>query len=68
MEVPKEIEKAIKDAGKAFKTARENEKLIRNWLEENGYEEDDTVNDQLIDCIESGLYGPKTFIQFLKSY
>ncbi len=68
MKVPKEIQKAIKGAGASFEIAREYEKIVRDWLDSKGYEENDTVADLYIDCIENGSNGTETFIEFLKSY
>lgn len=68
MEVPKEIKEAIVIAGEAFRIARASEKIVRDWLESTGYEENDTVADQFIDCIECGSNSADSFIEFLKSY
>lgn len=68
MRVPKEIQEVIKVAGESFRIARENEKIVRDWLDSKGYEENDTVADLYIDCIENGSNGTETFIEFLKDY
>ena len=68
MKVPKEILEAIKVAGESFQIARENEKIVRGWLDSKGLEENDTVADQYIDCIENGSNWTDSFIEFLKDY
>lgn len=68
MKVPKYVRDAIEKAGKAFYTARENEKIIKDWLDSKGFYENDTVADQYIDCIEYGGNGVDTFIDFLENY
>lgn len=68
MRVPKEIQEAIKLAGESFQIAREKEKIVRDWLDSNGYYENDTVADQYIDCIENGSNWTDSFIEFLKDY
>lgn len=66
MEIPSHILVSIKKASKHFQQARDNEKIVRDWLDENGLE-DDTVNDQWIDTIEMGSANGATFIKFLKT-
>ncbi|MED4077631.1 hypothetical protein P4645_15555 [Lysinibacillus fusiformis] len=68
MKVPKEIQEVIKVAGESFRIARENEKIVKDWLDSKGFEENDTVADQFIDCIECGSNCPDLFIEFLKDY
>ncbi len=33
MEIPKEIKDCIRECARAFQTAREHEKVVRDWLE-----------------------------------
>lgn len=68
MKVPKEIQEAIKVAGESFQIAREKEKIVRGLLDSKGLEENDTVADQYIDCIENGSNWTNAFIDFLKTY
>ncbi|EOR22352.1 hypothetical protein A499_18214 [Niallia nealsonii AAU1] len=65
MKVPKEIKDSIRKSAKAFHTAREHEKIVRGWLDEQGLE-NDTVHDSWIDTIEMGSGNSKDFIEFLK--
>ena len=66
MEIPKEIKASIKKSAKAFHTAREHEKIVRDWLDEQGLE-NDTVHDNWIDTVEMGFGNSDAFIDFLKS-
>lgn len=65
MKIPKEIEDSIRKSAKAFHMAREHEKIVRDWLDEQGYE-NDGVHDAWIDSIEQGLGDYKHFVDFLK--
>lgn len=66
MKVPKEIQEAIKKSATAFQIAREYEKIVRDWLDSTGFE-NDTVHDNWIDCIENGTGQHEEFIDFLKN-
>lgn len=68
MIVPDYIKQAIEIAGDSFNIAKHLEKIIRDWIEEEGYEEDDTVLDQWIDCIECGANNSQILIEFLERY
>lgn len=68
MKVPKKIQDAINAAGESFQTARENEKIVKDWLDSKGFYENDTVADQFIDYIEMGSNDSDAFIEFLKAY
>lgn len=67
MEIPKEIKDSIRKSAKAFHVARNHEKVVRDWLDEQVYG-DDNVNDKWIDLIELGQGDDKGFIDFLKKY
>lgn len=67
MDIPKEIKDSIRKSAKAFRTAREHEKIVRDWFENQGLD-NDTINDNWIDCIEMGHGQSKAFIDFLKKY
>lgn len=67
MKLPKEIQDAIRKSATAFQIAREYEKVIRDWLDEQGLD-NDTVHDNWIDRIEMGHGDDKGFIDFLKKY
>jgi len=64
VKIPKEIKTAIRKAGKHNKIATENNKIVREWLEEHmsdlGWE------DYLIDSIELGNNGSQSLIEFLE--
>lgn len=65
MNIPKHIRESIEKSSKAFAKARENERIVRDWLEEN-YVQDETTNDQWIDCVEMGNGQHQSFIDYLK--
>ncbi|MEK4442404.1 hypothetical protein [Niallia sp. FSL K6-0077] len=65
MKVPKEIKDSIRKSAKAFHTARSHETKVRDWLVEQGLE-NDTVHDNWIDCIEMGFGNSEGFLEFLK--
>ena len=67
MKIPKHIKDSIEKSSKAFHVARENEKTVRDWLDEQGLD-NDTVHDNWIDSIEMGHENSKGFIDFLKKY
>lgn len=67
MDIPKEIKDSIRKSAKAFETAREHEKIVRDWLDSQGLD-NDTIHDNWIDCIEIGHGQGKAFIDFLKKY
>jgi len=67
MKVPKEIKDSIRKSAKAFHIAREHEKIVKDWLEEQGLE-NDTVQDNWIDTIEMGFGNPEDFLELLKKY
>jgi len=73
MKVPKYIEDAIKEAGKAAQVNRDNSELVRHWLEDKGLIDAESENltkenvvDYLIDSIESGRNGSSGLIDYLK--
>jgi hypothetical protein len=67
LNVPKEIKDSIRKSAKAFYTAREHEKIVRDWIGEQGID-NDFVHDNWIDTIEMGIGDSKGFIDFLKKY
>jgi len=67
LEIPSNIIKAIKDAGKYNKKSFEANEQIRNWLTEIDEGENDLIIDQLIDSLELGVDSSGDFIKFLKS-
>lgn len=67
MEIPKEIKNSIKKSAKYFQQAREHEKIVREWLSDQGLE-NDFVHDNWIDTIEYGYGNSQAFIDFLYNY
>lgn len=67
MEVPKKIKKLIQESGFLNSLAVAKNQKIRDWLEKKKID-NDTVLDQLIDCIEYGGNKSEDFIQFLAGY
>jgi hypothetical protein len=66
LRVPKEIKECIEKSAKAFNIAREYEKIVRDWLDSKGLENDE-VQDNFIDCIENGSEQYEEFIKYLKN-
>ncbi|MCM3443977.1 MULTISPECIES: hypothetical protein [Metabacillus] len=68
MEIPKYIQDSLEKSSKAFEKARKHEKIVRDWLVDKGFENDESVNDSWIDNIEYGHGLHKNFIEFLKHH
>lgn len=60
--VPKNIRDAIRNAAKYRAKASHYEDIIEQWLEENGVEEDDSIRDTYIDCVQQS-YNPEEVIK-----
>jgi hypothetical protein len=70
MELPKYIKEAIEKAAIYQMRAKENNELVRNWLEKKGYTYDSEhdmggVIDMLVEHIEMNCE-PREFIAFLE--
>jgi hypothetical protein len=67
MDVPKYVIESIEKSAKAFVQARKHEKVVRDWMEKKGID-NDTVHDNWIDTIEYGHGLSEHFTEFLKNY
>jgi hypothetical protein len=65
MQVPKHIQESIRKSAKAFEQARKHEKIVRDWLDKQGFE-NDGMHDAWIDTIEYGHGNHQEFIDYLK--
>lgn len=65
MEIPEEIKDSIRKSASAFRKAREHEKIVRDWLEKQGLE-NDGVHDAWIDSVEMGSGNSKFFIHYIE--
>ncbi|WP_368900803.1 hypothetical protein [Oceanobacillus oncorhynchi] len=64
MVIPKYIIDSIEKSSKSFAVARKHEKIVRDWLDKKGLENDGT-HDAWIDNIEIGHEGHGSFIDYL---
>jgi hypothetical protein len=51
--IPQEIKKAIRQGAKHYEKAREQNQIVRDWLESIGQEDHDGILDQIIDGMEN---------------
>jgi len=64
--IPKYIAESILISSKHDAIAKKHNKIIRDWIEKEGFDEDLFV-DQLIDSIENGTDNGKDFIAFIEN-
>jgi hypothetical protein len=64
MKVPKYILESIEKASRNFSQGRIHERKVRDWLDKNGLEDDET-HDNWIDNIEYGKGAHEDFIEYL---
>lgn len=68
MKLPKHIQDAIRKAGKASVISRDNNEIVRNWLEKHNDANQMYWEDYLIDSIELGNSdGSESLIKFLEN-
>jgi len=65
MKIPKEIKQSIKKCAKHYAIANDEDRKIRDWLENNDLY-NYSIMDQLIDSVEQSS-NPNGFIEFIET-
>ena len=66
--VPADIRRAITNSAKWHSKSYEYDKIIEEWLDELGLGGNDTVRDNLIDCVQVMGTDPNGFIEFMEEF